>query len=306
MNSQEDKERFLIRISELYYNEELGQQEIADMFHISRPHISRLLSTAKKQGIVNISIRNPYAYEQKLERVLKAQFNIKDIYVTGPGKVGEEGARYLERNLIDNDIISIMGGKTVWSVCVNAACYSRKGLFFVPAIGGWGNTGSNWHANLNTQTLAENLHGDYYVLNAPSVVATTEARDMFLAEKEISLVLDLARQSKYLLMSIGQISDKATMVQTGVYSKDDFFELQQNGAVASLCSWFIDKNGECVDFPAKERLIGLNAEEIRKIPNVIAVADGEDKAEAIAAALEGKWIDVLITDSAAAQRIIDL
>lgn len=50
----------------------------------------------------------------------------------------------------------------------------------------------------------------------------------------------------------------------------------------------------------------IELEQLRKVPKVIVVAGGAEKAEAILGALRGGYVDILITDEAAAPATIDL
>jgi DNA-binding transcriptional regulator LsrR (DeoR family) len=68
----------------------------------------------------------------------------------------------------------------------------------------------------------------------------------------------------------------------------------------------LDKTGNLISQSIVEkRMIGLHAQELRSIPNVIAVAGGNQKINAIKAALQGKWIDVLIIDSQTAKAVLE-
>ena len=54
------------------------------------------------------------------------------------------------------------------------------------------------------------------------------------------------------------------------------------------------------------RIVGIELDALRGIEQVIGVAGGEAKAEAILGALRGGRVNVLVTDDAAAQRVLDL
>lgn len=56
----EDKMKQCIKIAKMYYEENLGQKEIADELDISRPTVSRQLNYAREMGIVEITIHDPY------------------------------------------------------------------------------------------------------------------------------------------------------------------------------------------------------------------------------------------------------
>jgi DNA-binding transcriptional regulator LsrR (DeoR family) len=54
-----------------------------------------------------------------------------------------------------------------------------------------------------------------------------------------------------------------------------------------------------------DRVIGLTLDEIRQIEHVVGVAGGSAKQDAIRAALDGKLIDVLVTDHVMAKRLVE-
>ena len=49
--------------------------------------------------------------------------------------------------------------------------------------------------------------------------------------------------------------------------------------------------------------LAINTKQIRRIPEVIAIAGGVEKADAILAALRGNWITTLVTDAGVARRL---
>jgi DNA-binding transcriptional regulator LsrR (DeoR family) len=54
-----------------------------------------------------------------------------------------------------------------------------------------------------------------------------------------------------------------------------------------------------------DRVIGISPTQIKKAKRVVALAGGKRKMEAILAALNGRWINVLITDHATARAVLD-
>ncbi|MEZ4607345.1 MAG: sigma factor-like helix-turn-helix DNA-binding protein [Deinococcales bacterium] len=50
---------YSLKVARMYYYQELSTQEIADSLGLSRSKVSRLLSYAKSQGLVEIRILEP-------------------------------------------------------------------------------------------------------------------------------------------------------------------------------------------------------------------------------------------------------
>ena len=67
--------------------------------------------------------------------------------------------------------------------------------------------------------------------------------------------------------------------------------------MGDVFSHFFDLNG---------RLVRMSVETLIKVPYSIGVAGGKLKAEAILGALHGKYVNILITDNTAAERVLAL
>ncbi|MGX4585671.1 sugar-binding domain-containing protein [Paenibacillus chitinolyticus] len=118
-------------------------------------------------------------------------------------------------------------------------------------------------------------------------------------------MLEAARNVSLALIGIGQVTEQAVIVRSGYFSDEEMKGVQMKGAVCNISTSFQDENGERGHYDGEARMIGLSLDEIKAIPNVIAIAAGDDKVEAIAAALKGKCLDVLVTDMDTAKRLLD-
>ncbi|MBJ4120639.1 transcriptional regulator LsrR, partial [Salmonella enterica subsp. enterica serovar Indiana] len=66
-------------------------------------------------------------------------------------------------------------------------------------------------------------------------------------------------------------------------------------------------HGEIIpDIKIHNELIGLKLNALSTIPTVIGVAGGEQKAEALIAAMRGNYINALVTDQKTAGKIIQI
>ena len=67
---------------------------------------------------------------------------------------------------------------------------------------------------------------------------------------------------------------------------------------------FVDENGELIPSDIEDRLISTPLEKLRAMDNVVGLAAGTQKAEAIRAVLRGGYLDVLITDEPTAALLL--
>ena len=280
-----DNIRMTIKVCQLYYEDNLSQKEISSQLGISRPQISRLLTYAKTNNIVSIKINNPYIDETRLEDLIVEKYHLKDALVLNTNGAGEAGrleefgrlaANYLDAYIMDNNRVGVMSGQTISSVVWSIKHFERRGLEFVPLVGGIGSASVNFHANAIAQRFAECSGGSCYILNAPVIVQSEEARNMLVNEPEIAAVLKKGNSCDVAIVGIGQIDMLSTTAQAGALNIDDIEKLKSAGAIASVCTSYINGSGRIVDTELNGRSIGQTLDQIKKC-KTIALAIGNSK-----------------------------
>ena len=142
-----------------------------------------------------------------------------------------------------------------------------------------------------------------YYLHAPAIVASQAIYSAILSDPSVESALSAARRTQVALVGIGQITPAATMYRGGHVDEADWAILVRAGAVGNMNTRFFDAAGRPV--PALEdRTVAITWAEMRAIPNVIAVAAGLDKVEAIAGALATGAVDSLVTDERTARALL--
>jgi DNA-binding transcriptional regulator LsrR (DeoR family) len=129
--------------------------------------------------------------------------------------------------------------------------------------------------------------------------------DAILAEDSIKEVFRMVSLASFTIIGIGGMGDNATIVKSGALTKSDFLYLKMQGAVGDMLSHFIDKDGKVVVSPFDDRLVSTSLDVLMSLSNVIAVAAGDEKKEAIKGGLAAGYIDTLITNEFTAQWLID-
>jgi DNA-binding transcriptional regulator LsrR (DeoR family) len=84
--------------------------------------------------------------------------------------------------------------------------------------------------------------------------------------------------------------------------------LEDAGAAADMCSTVVDADGRVISSgdALQDRCISITTNQLRAIPDVVALAGGAAKASAIAAVARAGLVHRLITDSTAAQALLHL
>lgn len=310
--SDREKWNVLAMVANLYYNSELTQNQIADRLYTSRSKVSRMLKEARQLGIVEIYIREPWERNAQYEEEIKSKFNLKNVRVVAlkdieecdiHRKLGEAAAYYLDSVIKRKMTLGISWGNTLYHIVKYIAINNRKNIpiTVVPIMGAANIKSPEKDALDLAKNLASAYGGKYHYLYAPLFVNNKELRESLVQEENISNVLEISRNADVILTSVGSITYKTW---SNYLSVNILENLEKKGAVGHIGGNFFDINGNEVENPLAERMIGVNLADLKKCPEVICVARGENKSEAILGALRGGFIDTLIIDEECAKKII--
>ncbi len=306
-----EKRNMLASVANLYYNAEMTQNQIAERFFTSRSKISRMLKEARRLGVVEITIKEPWERNTDLEQHFMEEFLLRDIRIiatkeTGSlvlQKLGEVAAYYLDSILEEDTILGMSWGNTMYHT-VKAVKTSKNIPITVVPIMGAANVRKPERDSLDlSKELAYAYGGSYYYIYAPLFVSSVSVRKSLEEEPNIKECLDLAKKADIILTSVGSIEYKSW---ENYLSTTDMRNLQKKGAVGHIGGHFYDQDGSEVKTSFVGKMIGLGIQDIKKTKNVVCVAGLEMKAEAILGAVRGGYIKTLITDENAARKVLQL
>lgn len=196
--------------------------------------------------------------------------------------------------------IAVMGGTTMRKLAesFDESLSTNRTLQFLPARGGAGEE-QTIQANAIADLMANRTHGTSRLLYAPDHVRS-ETRNLLLQEPEIKETMRRLSQADLAVFGIGDAKKMANRIGL---DQATINQLDKAGAVAEAFGEFIDAKGEIVYKLAR---IGLSSEDIQAIPNLLAVAGGAGKAQAIEAYCKvAPSHTILVTDQAAANKILN-
>jgi DNA-binding transcriptional regulator LsrR (DeoR family) len=208
-------------------------------------------------------------------------------------------ASHLDRILANDMIVAVGMGRNINAISEHAISSTQRSSTFVCAIGGFYRGGESMNADHICRRLAARFGGDSETLYAPALVSDPGVREGLLNNDAVKPTLDKARRAHIALVGVGDINEDSNMVRTGWFSPDEIAELRQRGAVGDL-------NGGPVVTPVRDRVIGLSLDDLKRIPNVIAVASEHSKTTAVLGTLRTGVINTRATTEAIAQSIVSL
>ena len=300
------------RAAWLYYHEELTQGEIARELSISRSTVTRLLQRAKNDGLVHISL-NVTASTYKAERDLERAFGLERVRIVpaaddqGMQKrwLGHIAAELVVPMIKDGSIAAVGWGSTLLAMTGSLVGQSPViGAQVVPLVGGLHNAEVGTDTNEIAKCVAQHFNAVVRPLLAP-IYVQDEATALGLAnDPGIRDALDLARKASIVIYSLGAMHDDTTMIQLGHIDTEQKNFLQAHGAVGDIACRWIDSEGQSVELPPSINPIGISLDELKRIPQRLAVAGGALKREVVLAGLRGGFMTALVTDERTADYLL--
>lgn len=311
-----DRTELIVKIAKMYYEHDFSQQAISERFNLSRPYISKLLIEAKKRGIVQIKIFDPFEAETSIEFEIRNKFNLKKaIVIPSPSRsvnsdlhrLAIAAAKFIDTILADDDIIGVAWGATLNEV---AKCLINRedlrNVTIVQLSGGISKIEKNTYANEILKNFADALKGTPYLLPLPAVVDSEQVREAIMKDSRIADVLNIAKKANIAIFTMGVIGYDSALARAEYISHDEIDKLMAEGSVGDFCCRFIDSNGEICDESLNKRTIGIELNDLRNKEYSIAIATGKNKVKSILGSLRGEYLNVLITDENTASDLLTL
>jgi DNA-binding transcriptional regulator LsrR (DeoR family) len=313
--SRLDEIRLMAKVARMYYDQGIRQQEITERLNIHQSKISRMLKRARQANIVRISVATPAGFFPELEDALESRFQLKEaVVVDSDGDeervvrdLGAAAAFYLETTLKPGMIIGISSWSRslfamVETLHPNTAAAGGK---VVQILGGVGSASTHYQAMLLAQRLAGLIGASPVLLQAPGVVGSAEAKAVLVQDPAVKEAARLFAKLDLALVGIGSLDPSPLLASSGnIFSEGERRQLRRSGAVGDICFQFIDEKGKLIKSPLMDRVIGIDLATLKASPRVVGIAGGQSKIPAILASLQGKWINVLITDRPTAERLV--
>lgn len=308
--------RLLAKVARMYHERGVRQPEIAAELHISQSRVSRLLKQAGDLGIVRTIVTLPSDVYTDVEDELAEAYGLRDVVVVdtegafgdvGPA-LGAAAAIYLSETLSREDAV----GVSSWSATLLAAVEVMRPKTGVVAkivtqlIGGIGDPRVQLSANRLLDRFSTITGARPIFLPTPALVGGPAVRDALLQDPAISGVLQAWDELTIALVGIGAVRPSTLLQRSGnALDPQQLEELEALGAVGDVCFRFFNQDGELVESPFNERVIGITPTQLKKVRRRIGVAGGDGKLAAIDASLRGGWVNTLITDLGTARQLLD-
>lgn len=299
----------MYKVTWCYYKDDMTQQEIAKHLGISRMKVVKILNQAKRDGIIRFHIDTQAKDNMELESQMKETFNLKDVFIVPTtindlnDNIAKAAAQYIEEKVDENTYINIGYGDTV-SKTLNHLIYSLEKEISLVTLSGGVSYYTSAIISGTRRSAASGITPNIHILPAPLIASSQEVANILLNESSIQSVLNMTELSSLSVVGIGAVSNEATIFKYGIANKEDLALLKMQGAVGDILSQFFDKDGNILETNLHNRLISIPLEKLRSKEQIIGVAGGLDKVQAIYSALKGNFVNILITDEDTAKALL--
>lgn len=290
-----DDIRLIVKIAQLYYEQDMTQAQIARELGIYRTTISRLLKRGREQGIVTIAINYDYNENLWLEQQLKQKFGLKEAVVASSDGLLEPG-----------DIIGFSWGRAVRSLVENLpqASQSRQ-VICVPIIGGpSGKLESRYHVNTLTYGAAARLKAESHLADFPALLDNPLIRNGIMQSQHFKTISSYWDSLDVALVGIGSPAIRDGANWHAFYGSEESDDLNARHVAGDICSRFYDINGGLVDTNMSEKTLSIEMAKLRQARYSIGIAMGEEKYSGILGALHGRYINCLVTNRETAELLL--
>ncbi|WP_019819127.1 sugar-binding transcriptional regulator [Saccharomonospora saliphila] len=288
--------------------------EIAEAFGISRFKVARILDSALASGLVSLEYHLPEPVDPGLSDDLRAAYGLRRAFVLDRADGGESraelrqrigglAARVLSETVTAEDVIGLS-----WARSVNVMTEHIGTLPPCPIVQLCGVQAGMDMRDRSVETvsrLAEVAGGPAYPIFAPLVLPDRRTTDTLRRQPGIAETFGRFGDLTTAVVSIGAWRAGESTVYDAL-SPDERDAITERGAKAEVAARLFDADGNALSTGLAHHVLAITHEELRRVPEVIALGYTAPKAEAVDAVLRSGLATTMITDSDTARAALDL
>lgn len=311
------KAKDALRAAQLYYLQDMKMEVIAKELGTSRSTVSRLLSHAKRTGMVSISISPSANMSALLGNQLSEHYGVSFNVVPTDGNMDDSEllarvaahAAYLLGGMVSSSMtVGVAWGSTMQAVSMALGSHPTHDTQIVQ-LNGAANpvTSGVRYANDILTRFGQAFTARTEQFPVPAFFDRASTREAMWQETSIRRVLQVQKEMNLAVFSLGSAgSAVASQVYRGGYlTKAETQELHEIGVVGDVATVFFDKDGNSSNISLNARSTGPNLEALLKVPTRFCVVAGRGKLQAVRGAIKGGLITDLVIDEGTALALLD-
>ncbi|MEV7730065.1 sugar-binding transcriptional regulator [Streptomyces sp. NPDC101733] len=296
-----------------FYLEGKSKIQIAEEFGVSRFKVARVLETALERDLVRIEIRVPAELDAERSDALRARYGLRHAVVVespadattedapDPENLGAVAADLLGELVNEGDVLGLAWGRSTIHM---AASLHRLPPCTVVQLTGVYDAGTAERGSVEAVRRAAQVSGgDAHPIYAPMLLPDPATAAALRGQTGIARAFEYFDKVTVAAVSIGSWEPGISTVHD-MLSDEERAHYASLGVAAEMSAHLFDSEGRRVGRDLGERCITVEADRLRRIPEVVAIAGGLRKASAIGAVLRSGLVTSLVTDTAVADYLL--
>ncbi len=306
-----------VKVAKMYYYQSMTTEAIAKDMNLSRSKVSRLLSIAHANGLVEIRINDPSDRPKSLELELEQRFALATAKVVPvPEAAGEDEwlrrvamytASYLNTVIDSSMVVGLAWGTTIAAVSDHLIPKSTANVDIVQLNGAGNAQGvSNAFSSNMVMRFANSFDARPHPFHVPAFFDYPETKTALWRERSVRHILDLQNRVDVMLCSVGVMSPHMTsyVYSGGFLEREDLESLRGESVVGDIATVFFRADGTYRDIELNQRTSGPDLDLFRHAKHSLCVVSGRRKVDGVRGALRGGFINELIIDEPTARQLL--
>ena len=297
-------------VARRYYLEGATKSDIADELGLSRFKVARLLDEARASGIVRIELDSPGRLDLDLSVRLATAYGLKHcVVMDGPEdddgllrtSLGRAAAELVTEIAEPGDVLGLSWARSLMPMRTAVGRLPRCDV--VQLTGALSLPHDESPLEL-VRDVARRSAGQGYFYYAPMIVPDAATARVLRTQPEVARAIGRFPDVTKAVVGVGAwrkgqstVADALTDAERG--------QIHDLGVRGELSGIQFDAEGAPVTTMLTPRLIGIDAHQLRDIPEVIGVVYGTAKADAVRAAVRGSFLTSLVTHPAMAEALLE-
>ena len=270
----------------------------------------RYLTEAKEQGIVQIRIAEANeAYRvPTLEDALKTKYKLSDCVVAASVPTNNyyyASAEYINSILPKSGTIAIGGGTTLYFIGQYLDKMERRVGESLVCIQSTGIVNESVPSTAVVQTWSMKLGATPIYMSYPGIMRNMDVKAMMMDDAEFVEKYHIMKKADICVFGIGTIPQyfsSGANVDTLTARKEEIAK----DCLGDICFHLFDRNGDFCFPELSEYVCGLSPVDFLRIPVRIAGAFGPEKVMPLHCAMNGRLMNILVTDEPTATALLEI
>jgi DNA-binding transcriptional regulator LsrR (DeoR family) len=283
-----------------YYLDGMSKSDIAAELGVSRFKVARMLERARASGLVRIELDTRGEIDLDLSVRLRAAHRLRHcVVIHAPeddevllrSALGRAAAELLAEIVEPGDVLGLAWARSL--MAMRTALTRLPACDVVQLTGALSLPADDSSIEL-VRDLARKSNGQGFFYYAPMVLPDAATARALRTQPDIARAIERYPDVTKAVIGVGAWQQGLSTV-VGALTEHERREIYDLGVRSELSGVQIDGEGNAVATPLSDRLIGIDAEQLQAVPDVIAVAYGTAKVDAVTAGIRGGFITSLVT-----------